>query len=216
MITRLLCYSDLGKKRTNNYIPVKEESSSRIKKMDNASCDNHPYFILSMKSYSREAGLYLPIEFSISSGLDIGEMILRDDEGRSWKTQLRKSGEKYLCFNRGFRAFWDVNGLKVGEEYKFVLVENEKGKPPVMNYLPVEFSKTNGLKVGEMILIDAKGGSWKIQLKKKGEKYLSFGRGFRDFWDANGLEVGDDYKFVLDEKEKGKPPIMIVSCTYDL
>ncbi|KAJ0628727.1 putative transcription factor B3-Domain family [Helianthus annuus] len=256
-------FYNLGKKRTNNYIPVKEESSSRIKKMDNASCDNHPYFILSMKSYSREAGLYLPIEFSISSGLDIGEMILRDDEGRSWKTQLRKSGEKYLCFNRGFRAFWDVNGLKVGEEYKFVLVENEKGKPPVMNvsylgkkntnnhvqvtkeskptikikkttgsslgnhpyfiltmrpsyrecglYLPVEFSKTNGLKVGEMILIDAKGGSWKIQLKKKGEKYLSFGRGFRDFWDANGLEVGDDYKFVLDEKEKGKPPIMIVS-----
>ncbi|XP_076945487.1 B3 domain-containing protein REM14-like [Bidens hawaiensis] len=78
--------------------------------------------------------LYLPAEFSRSNGLRMGEMILRDDNGRSWKVQLNKLGENRLYIGRGFRDFVIGNRLREGDAYKFELLENEKDKPPVVNF----------------------------------------------------------------------------------
>lgn len=61
-------------------------------------------------------------------------MILRNDKGRSWKIQLRKNSEKSFYLGCGLKDFCNANGLKVGDAYKFELIENEKDKPPVVNF----------------------------------------------------------------------------------
>ncbi|KAI3683980.1 hypothetical protein L1987_84497 [Smallanthus sonchifolius] len=101
-------------------------------------------------------------------------------------------------------------------------------------YLPMEFFISNDLRVGEVILRDDKGGLWKVQLKRMGKSRLYLACGFRDFLVANGLtkdlgkkavknhiqleETSSMIKKVADltrvEKEKGKPPIMKISCMY--
>ncbi|KAJ0785054.1 putative transcription factor B3-Domain family [Helianthus annuus] len=132
----LTSYSDLGKKNTNNHVQVKKASKPtiKIKKTTGSSLGNHPYFILTMRLSIRECGLYLPAKFWISNGLKVGEMILRDDRGRSWKVQLNKHGKRRLYIGRGFRDFWVANGLMEGNAYKFELAENEKDKPPIVNF----------------------------------------------------------------------------------
>ncbi|XP_076900167.1 B3 domain-containing protein REM14-like [Bidens hawaiensis] len=77
---------------------------------------------------------HLPAEFSRSNGLRMGEMILRDDNGRSWKVQLNKLGDNRLYLGCGFRDFMIGNGLREGDAYKFELLENEKDKPPIVNF----------------------------------------------------------------------------------
>ncbi|XP_076957667.1 B3 domain-containing protein REM5-like [Bidens hawaiensis] len=115
---------NLAKKPTNNHIQVKKETSS-------STC----YYISSLKPYSCEKWhLYIQAEFSRSNGLRAGEMILIDDNGRSWKVQLNKLGENRLYIGRGFRDFVIGNGLREGDAYKFELLENEKDKPPVVNF----------------------------------------------------------------------------------
>ncbi|KAI3737940.1 hypothetical protein L2E82_27957 [Cichorium intybus] len=68
--------------------------------------------------------LYLPVDFSKANGFKIGEMILRDDKGRSWKAHLNRSKEKYFYLGLGLRPFLVVNGMKEGDAFKFELVEN--------------------------------------------------------------------------------------------
>ncbi|XP_076957666.1 B3 domain-containing protein REM10-like [Bidens hawaiensis] len=122
----------LEKKPTNNNIQVKKEtiSAKQIK-----ATSSTRYFTSTLNPYSCERSiLYLPAEFSISNGLRTGEMILRDDKGRSWKVQLNKLGENRFYFGCGFRDFLVANGLREGDTYKFEIVENEKDKPPVMNF----------------------------------------------------------------------------------
>ncbi|KAI3512320.1 hypothetical protein L1887_19635 [Cichorium endivia] len=79
-------------------------------------------------------------------------------------------------------------------------------------YLPTHFTKQNGLKIGEMILIDNKGRSWEVQLKKKRENEIYIGCGFKAFSVANRLKEGDTFKFALVEKEKNKPPVANFFC----
>ena len=61
-------------------------------------------------------------------------MILRNDKGRSSTIQLRKMGERSFYLGCGLKDFCNANGLKVGDAYKFELIENEKDKPPVVNF----------------------------------------------------------------------------------
>uniref|UniRef100_A0A251VND9 Putative DNA-binding pseudobarrel domain-containing protein n=1 Tax=Helianthus annuus TaxID=4232 RepID=A0A251VND9_HELAN len=190
-------FYNLGKKKTNNHVQVKKESRStiKIKTMTGSNLGNHPYFILTMKPSYREWGLCLPVEFSKSCRLKAGEMILRNDKGRSWKIQLKKKGEKYYNFGYGFRDFWDANGLEVGDDYKFELVENEEDKPPI--YLASEFVRKNGLlNKEEMILKNDDERSWMVDVKH-GRKYCYLGQGWKGFCAANGLKEGDLIKLEL-------------------
>nr|ADX86900.1 auxin response factor [Helianthus annuus] len=219
-------FYNLGKKKTNNHIQVKKESrpTIKIKKKTSSSLGNHPYFILTMKPSYREWGVCLPIEFSKSNRLKAGEIILRNDKGRSWKIQLKKKGEKYYNFGCGFRDFWDENGLEVGDDYKFVLVQKEKGKPPIMNvslnvdsvpsgkedpsyyigkvntysmYLPSKLARTNGLlNKEEMILKNDDEMSWTMGIKRE-RNSCYIGRGWKDFCAANGLKKGERIKLEL-------------------
>ncbi|PWA42587.1 DNA-binding pseudobarrel domain-containing protein [Artemisia annua] len=180
--------------------------------------------------------LYLPVEFSTSNGLKLGEIILRYDNRRSRKVQLVKHGEKTFKLARGFKDFCVENGLKEGNVYKFEIVEDQKDNPPVMHvslyedlargkknypyfisevksfvvekmlYLPKKFARKNGLfNKEEMILKNVRNeGSWTVELKSsKNNKYCYIGRGWKEFYVANGLKDGDLFKFELvDNGEK--------------
>ncbi|KAJ4902942.1 putative B3 domain-containing protein REM15 [Raphanus sativus] len=66
--------------------------------------------------------------------------------------------------------------------------------------LPMKFSRENGLdtRCGEIVLMNDKGGTWKLKLKRKrscGTMYIT--RGWRSFCSANGLRAGTSFTFKL-------------------
>ncbi|XP_059305710.1 B3 domain-containing protein REM10-like isoform X2 [Lycium ferocissimum] len=64
-------------------------------------------------------------------------------------------------------------------------------------YLPMDFVKSNGLmNRSEMILVDEKQRSWSVRLGRT-ERHFGIKRGWRQFIKANGVQVGDTYKFEL-------------------
>ncbi|CAN4077177.1 unnamed protein product [Withania somnifera] len=95
------------------------------------SADANPHFISTIKSYSiRISTLYLPLAFAKSTGLMNGhcEMILIDEKHRSWSMWLGKMGCLF-GIRRGWTKFIKANGLRVGDTYKFELINN--GKIPI-------------------------------------------------------------------------------------
>ncbi|KAJ9559380.1 hypothetical protein OSB04_013994 [Centaurea solstitialis] len=74
-------------------------------------------------------------------------------------------------------------------------------------YLPMEFSKKNGLFYnGEIILNNGKDDrSWIVELKNHKDKYCYIGRGWKDFCVANGLEEGDRFKLQIIDSIGEKP-----------
>ncbi|CAH1442290.1 unnamed protein product [Lactuca virosa] len=157
---------NLKKRKTNDYaysqdqenFQVKKETYSTIKKATSSSLNNHPYFISTLKACSfKKSALHIPVKFAIQNGLKIGEMILRDDKGRSWKVQLNKKEEKHIYIGRGLRAFRVANGLKKGDAFKFELIENEKDNPPIVNFSllkskPIKSDKKAKLKQKEELI----------------------------------------------------------------
>ncbi|CAH8263433.1 unnamed protein product [Arabidopsis lyrata] len=72
-------------------------------------------------------------------------------------------------------------------------------------YLPKRFMRANGLdtRCGEMILMNEKGRSWALDLKRKnscGTTYIK--RGWRSFCRVNGLRAGSFYTFKLIQNER--------------
>lgn len=64
-------------------------------------------------------------------------------------------------------------------------------------YLPMDFVKSNGLMSrSEMILIDEKQRSWSVWLGQTGHQF-GIKRGWTQFRNANGIQLGDTYKFEL-------------------
>ncbi|KAJ0859743.1 putative transcription factor B3-Domain family [Helianthus annuus] len=125
----------------------------------------------------------------------MGEMILRDDKGRSWKVQLNKNGKNRFYLGCGFRDFCVANGLRKGDLYKFELVENEMDKPPI--YLPSKLATTNGLlNKEEMIPKNDDERSWTMGIKRE-RNYCYIVRGWKEFCAANGLKKGDRIKLEL-------------------
>lgn len=66
-------------------------------------------------------------------------MILRDDKGRSWKVHLNKMNRTSFYLGGGLRSFLVANGMKEGDEFKFELLEKEKDKSPIANFLCIPF-----------------------------------------------------------------------------
>nr|KAJ0228338.1 hypothetical protein LSAT_V11C100017970 [Lactuca sativa] len=88
---------NIGKNLVKNHIQVKETS---------LSLNNHPYFISNLKSTSfKRSFLYLPVDFWIPNRLKAGEMILRDNKGRSWKVELKKANERLLYIGSDSQLF---------------------------------------------------------------------------------------------------------------
>ncbi|KAK4729172.1 hypothetical protein R3W88_022160 [Solanum pinnatisectum] len=82
---------------------------------------------------------------------------------------------------------------------------------PVL-YLPMDFVKSNGLmRRRGMILIDEKRRSWSVWLGKKGH-HFAIKRGWTQFRNANGIQVGGTYKFEL--TNNGTIPIVHFHCKY--
>ncbi|GKA83417.1 auxin response factor, partial [Tanacetum coccineum] len=124
---------------TDRKKPVENNSQAEVeidstKKETSSTLKSHPYFTSTL-NHKRitKAGLYLPVEFSISNGLKLGEIILRYDNHGSWNVQLVKHSEKTFKLRRGFKDFCVENGLEEGNVYKFEIVEDQKDNPPVMN-----------------------------------------------------------------------------------
>ncbi|KAL4560232.1 hypothetical protein LXL04_032382 [Taraxacum kok-saghyz] len=117
--------------------------SETIRTNTSSTLNSHPYFISNLKPSSfKKSFLHLPSHFMKGSGLKTGEMILIDDEDRSWKVQLNKvkKDNEFYHLGIGLRAFLVANEYKVGDAFKFEVLEKEKKKPPV-----VKFSCTYGL-----------------------------------------------------------------------
>ncbi|XP_069144053.1 B3 domain-containing protein REM14-like [Solanum lycopersicum] len=70
-------------------------------------------------------------------------------------------------------------------------------KALLVRYLPMDFVKSNGLMSrSEMILIDEKQRSWSVWLGQTGHQF-GIKRGWTQFRNANGIQLGDTYKFEL-------------------
>ncbi|PHT98870.1 hypothetical protein BC332_32198 [Capsicum chinense] len=68
---------------------------------------------------------------------------------------------------------------------------------PVL-YLPMAFAKSNGfLNKRELILVDEKQRLWSVCLGRIGNTHFGIKRGWPQFRLANGVQVGDTYKFEL-------------------
>ncbi|KAM3266553.1 hypothetical protein P3L10_003547 [Capsicum annuum] len=79
-------------------------------------------------------------------------------------------------------------------------------------YLPLDFSKSNGLMdKSEMILVDGKQRSWSAWLGRTGH-HFGILRGWTQFKKANGVQVGETYKFEL--TNNGTIPIVHFHCKY--
>nr|KAJ0227899.1 hypothetical protein LSAT_V11C100017880 [Lactuca sativa] len=139
---------NVGNNFVKNNIQVKKTSSS---------LNSHPYFISNLTpTCFKKSVLYLPVDFSISNGLKAGEMILRDNKGRSWKVHMNKANEKRLYLGYGLKDFLVSNGMKEGDAFKFELLEKKEDKPPIVSFM---FLKSNPIKSHKQAKFTQKEGS---------------------------------------------------------
>ncbi|CAH2061208.1 unnamed protein product [Thlaspi arvense] len=66
-------------------------------------------------------------------------------------------------------------------------------------YFPMSFVRANGLgtRCGKIVLMNEKGTSWTLALKKKKSGKMYIPRGWRSLCGANGLKAGDSFKLKL-------------------
>ncbi|XP_055819902.1 B3 domain-containing protein REM10-like isoform X2 [Solanum dulcamara] len=84
---------------------------------------------------------------------------------------------------------------------------------PVL-YLPMAFAKSNGLlDRHEFILVDEKQRSWSMWLGRIDNGHFGIKKGWRKFIKANGVQLGDTYKFEL--INNGTIPIVHFHCKYE-
>ncbi|KAL7617060.1 B3 domain-containing protein REM10 [Lactuca sativa] len=188
----------LKKRKRNDYASEDE---------NNFEVGDNGCFMFKMTPYVfSNSRLCVPIKFARSNGLTTQgpirtctQVYLMDHTRMTWPATLTKT--KKQIYLTGWREFIAKNHLKVGDVCRFELVKHGE-------YLPVDFSISNGLKAGEMILRDNKGRSWKVHMNKANEKRLYLGYGLKDFLVSNGMKEGDAFKFELLEKKEDKPPIV--------
>lgn len=79
---------------------------------------------------------HIPMRFARANNLINGRrnLILRDPKHRSWLVESVPTNVSHVCIRRGWCAFFTGNGLKLGDTFKFELVEN--GETPILNFVP--------------------------------------------------------------------------------
>ncbi|GKD35761.1 hypothetical protein Tco_1251270, partial [Tanacetum coccineum] len=80
------------KKHVENNSQAEVEIDSATKKETSLTIKSHPFFTSTLNH--KRITKYLPVEFCISNGLKLGEVILRYDNRGSWKAKLVKHSEK--------------------------------------------------------------------------------------------------------------------------
>ncbi|KAK6781594.1 hypothetical protein RDI58_019390 [Solanum bulbocastanum] len=91
--------------------------------------DATPHFISIIKPSSIfKHFLYIPLAFAKSNGWMNRrfEMILMDEQQRSWPVQLGPMSDDHIKIHIGWRKFKEANDVQVGDIYRFELINNEK------------------------------------------------------------------------------------------
>ncbi|XP_023633067.1 B3 domain-containing protein REM17 [Capsella rubella] len=85
--------------------------------------------------------LYLPRSFVSSNGLDkrFGEIILKNEQGCKWPLVLKHSKPITTYLTKGWTNFCHVNGIKVGDFFKFKLAGT--WEEPVLSLCPAESNR---------------------------------------------------------------------------
>ncbi|OIT02263.1 PREDICTED: B3 domain-containing protein REM10-like [Nicotiana attenuata] len=112
------------RKKPSNMSPLNAKVSTSTSGDDN----DLPYFISTIKPYcTKKSVLYFPLDFAKSNGLMNRkcEMILKDEEQRSWTVWLGRDSHHFGIIN-GWSKFRTANGLQVGDTFKFELIKNEE------------------------------------------------------------------------------------------
>ncbi|XP_076951534.1 B3 domain-containing protein REM17-like [Bidens hawaiensis] len=185
-----------------------EENDKALKKIpkekDTAMLDhnNHPYFIDSLKSDCRY-NLYLPINFTRSSGLRTRKMILRNGQSQmSWAVELNISSKGYSHIVRGWLEFSTANGLKEGDHFKLELIQTGI-KPIAVFYSNISLAYINGHLTFESIpvsyrkYIKGRRNNKTVVLKRGCQKWRvkmidwAFTEGWDNFVRVNGVQEFD-------------------------
>ncbi|MCD9646728.1 hypothetical protein HAX54_036882 [Datura stramonium] len=182
------------------------------------------HFICTIKPYFLSSGrVQLPAPFVRENDLrDRKCTVTITDEQRSWKFTLASSGSHtYIrgIWNLRANASLQLKGKKPNLDAKRVSSRREEAIVPASTsanansqfvsiikpyatgrtvfYLPSAFARSNGLmRHCKMILRDEKQRSWSVQLRQVGPRF-GITRGWRQFREANGVQIGDTYKFEL-------------------
>uniref|UniRef100_M1AKG8 DNA binding protein n=1 Tax=Solanum tuberosum TaxID=4113 RepID=M1AKG8_SOLTU len=91
--------------------------------------DASPHFISIIKPYSIfKHFLYIPLAFAKSNGWMNRrfEMILMDEQQRSWPVRLGPVSDDHIGIHIGWQKFKEANDVQVGDIYRFELINNEK------------------------------------------------------------------------------------------
>ncbi|KAL0726552.1 hypothetical protein Bca4012_022645 [Brassica carinata] len=96
--------------------------------MENASlfCPANPHFFKPLLSSSHSDHLSLPTAFAKRNGLYDGSqnIVLMNEEGRSWPSELKKLVSGPIVIVRGWTSFCIANRLRVGDSCTFKLLRN--------------------------------------------------------------------------------------------
>ncbi|XP_070019455.1 B3 domain-containing protein REM10-like [Nicotiana sylvestris] len=117
------------RKKPSNMSPLNAQVSTTY-----GDDNDLPYFISTIKPYcTKKSVLYLPLDFVKSNGLMDRkcELILKNEEDRSWSVWLGREG-RHFGIVRGWSKFRTANGLQVGDTYKFELIKN--GEKPIAHF----------------------------------------------------------------------------------
>ncbi|XP_010417231.1 PREDICTED: B3 domain-containing protein REM-like 2 [Camelina sativa] len=114
-----------------NAVLVRAKRGRKTKSIPEESWDNSSFFAFVTASNLEADALYLPQDFTSSSGLPkfFCKVVLTDGRGNSWELELRydKSSNSFYM-SRGWRHFCDELGKKVGSVFTFELMK-EWGTP---------------------------------------------------------------------------------------
>ncbi|KAF3685403.1 putative B3 domain-containing protein REM15-like [Capsicum annuum] len=127
--------------------------------------------------------------------------VFTQDKGRRLKTSSMTTPESQVAASTSV----DVNSHFISTIKPYTIKNSTL-------YLPLDFAKSNGLMdKSEMILVDEKQRSWSVWLGRMGH-HFGILRGWTQFKKANGVQVGDTYKFEL--TYNGTIPIVHFHCKY--
>ncbi|XP_047268647.1 B3 domain-containing protein REM8-like [Capsicum annuum] len=201
-------------------IKTSSKASSKVEAAYKDTNLSHSHFICTIRPYSLSKYFLFIFSFSFDSVVSINKLDLREspslqaevkmkildaermsDKGRRLKTSSMTTPESQVAASTSV----DVNSHFISTIKPYTI------KNPTL-YLPLDFAKSNGLMdKSEMILVDEKQRSWSVWLGRMGH-HFGILRGWTQFKKANGVQVGDTYKFEL--TYNGTIPIVHFHCKY--
>uniref|UniRef100_M1DTI7 DNA binding protein n=1 Tax=Solanum tuberosum TaxID=4113 RepID=M1DTI7_SOLTU len=152
-------------------------------------------------------------KFSADNCLKEGDRIMfevvTNGETPIWRSRVTSNAETPI--SKGFSNKEAAKDMDLSDSH-FICTIRPYCLSKHFLYLPMDFVKSNGLmRRREMILINEKRRSWSVWLGKTGH-HFAIKRGWTQFRNANGIQVGDTYNFEL--INNGKIPIVHFHCEY--